>query len=64
MTAAVGQNFIFSGKCKRPPEDPSNGLFENWLPFVETYRTLCRVPDMEFRYMLQDVKCFQESRAE
>jgi hypothetical protein len=31
----------------------SAGLSANWLPFVETYRTLCRMPTPEMRMALE-----------
>ncbi len=31
------------------------GLFENWLPFVDAYRTLCRPRGSAFRLILEEI---------
>ncbi len=28
----------------------------NWLPFVDTYRTICRAPEPEFKRVLEHVR--------
>jgi hypothetical protein len=28
----------------------------NWLPFVDTYRTMCRSPEPTFRRILEDIR--------
>ena len=27
-----------------------------WVPFVDTYRTMCRAPEAEFKRVLEDVR--------
>jgi len=29
---------------------------EIWLPFLNTYRTMCRAPEPDFRQILKDVR--------
>jgi hypothetical protein len=31
----------------------------NWLPFLDTYRTMCRAPEPAFREILEDVRELQ-----
>jgi hypothetical protein len=32
-------------------------VFENvWLPFLDTYRTMCLVPEPAFRQILEDIR--------
>jgi hypothetical protein len=31
-------------------------ISESWLPFVDTYRTMCRSPEPEFKRVLEDVR--------
>jgi hypothetical protein len=34
----------------------SNGFFENWLGFDDTYRTLCLAPTPEVRVVFDDLR--------
>jgi len=34
----------------------SNGLSVNWLPFLDTYRTMCITPASDFRRLLEGVR--------
>ena len=29
---------------------------ENWLPFLNTYRTMCMAPEPDFRRLLEDIR--------
>jgi hypothetical protein len=31
----------------------------NWLPFLNTYRTMCLAPQPDFRRILEDVRVMQ-----
>jgi hypothetical protein len=42
------KNVIAPGK-KKPAEDAQTGRFDNWLPILEAYRTVCIVPSREAR---------------
>jgi len=33
-----------------------NRLSENWLPFLNTYRTMCLAPQPDFMRVLEDVR--------
>jgi hypothetical protein len=32
-----------------------------WLPFLDTYRTMCRAPEPAFRQMLEDIRELQSA---
>ena len=36
----------------------SNGLSKNWLPFVDTYRTLCLAPDPQLKRVFEEIRNF------
>lgn len=40
---------------KKPTGEVSMGLSENWLPFLNTYRTMCHDPEPAFRRGLEDI---------
>lgn len=43
-------------------EAPKKGIPQRrrkWLPFLDTYRTMCIAPEPEFRALLEDVRKFQ-----
>ncbi len=46
-------------RIKKAAGHEPNGFFDEWLPFVKAYRALCRLPDMDFRYLLKDARCFR-----
>src|SRR6202043_3753665 len=35
---------------------PDNGLSQIWLPFLDTYRTMCLAPQPEFRRLLEQAR--------
>jgi hypothetical protein len=35
-------------------EEKANEI--NWLPFLDTYRTMCRAPEPAFQRILEDVR--------
>jgi hypothetical protein len=37
-------------------ESPSGGLSENWLPIIDSFRTLCLAPPREVRTVFDDVR--------
>ncbi len=39
----------------------SGSLSENWLPFVDTYRTLCRVPPPEMKELFERLRDLPET---
>jgi hypothetical protein len=34
-------------------------MLEPWLPFLDTYRTMCLAPQPDFRRVLEDVRAMQ-----
>jgi hypothetical protein len=40
----------------RPAKSAKN---EIWLPFLDTYRTMCLAPQPDFRRVLEDVRAMQ-----
>jgi hypothetical protein len=40
----------------RKSEKACSGLKLGWLPFLDTYRTMCRAPEPAFRQILEDVR--------
>jgi hypothetical protein len=34
-------------------------VLNNWLPFLDTYRTMCLAPQPDFRRVLEDVRAMQ-----
>ena len=41
---------------KKAAGEVSNGLSDIWLPFVDTYRTMCRAPEPGFKRVLEGVR--------
>jgi len=44
---------------KKTASRTKNGIFENWLSFVELYRKLLLSPSPEMRYLLDTVDNFR-----
>jgi len=40
----------------RDPACTSSERYREWLPFLDTYRTMCRNPEPTFRQILEDVR--------
>ncbi len=62
LTAALRQPFDLIAETtaidarRKAAGVASNGLSEIWLPYVDTYRTMCRTPEPEFKRVLEDVR--------
>jgi hypothetical protein len=51
---AVSESSAVSGISETPK--PADCLGFEWLPFLDTYRTMCRVPGPEFQQLLEQVR--------
>jgi hypothetical protein len=40
-------------------EESKSAKNEIWLPFLDTYRTMCRTPEPNFRQILEDVRALR-----
>jgi len=62
LTAEYGQPFdlpaknVISLEKKKPAERAQTGCFDNWLPIVDAYRTICIAPTQEVRAVFEAVK--------
>jgi hypothetical protein len=45
-----------SFNCYDPTCKPLISFELDWLPFLNTYRTMCRAPEPAFRQILEDVR--------
>ena len=65
VVATFRQPFDFLGetvvaeKQRKAIRMGSNRLSENWLPFLNTYRTMCLAPQPDFRRVLEDIRAMQ-----
>jgi hypothetical protein len=41
---------------KKAAGDVANGFSQIWLPFLDTYRTMCLAPQPEFRRLLEQAR--------
>jgi hypothetical protein len=48
-TASTAFHFL---ACRKSP----HGDLTPWLPFLDTYRTMCRAPEPAFRRVLEDIR--------
>jgi len=47
------------GKCTPAGRTIGRAGMELWLPFLDTYRTMCLAPQPDFRRVLEDVLAMQ-----